>query len=163
MGRADQHRPAATGFDESDAPEDERAHDALSQVRLGNDQRAQLLGRDEYNLDVVIGVAVNETMVTRKLRDLAGKLAANVGRDRNDMTQSIALTDGYVALEHDEHAESGFAGRKEPVALRIVTDGAEATDALDLGFRQLRKQLMTARQDPALRFGIHGPITTAMA
>ncbi len=113
------------------------------------------------DLDVVIGMAVYEAMATGKLRDLAGKLAASVSGDRDDMAESVALTDGHVTLQHHKHAGTGFTGRKEPGPLRIVTHGPESTDALDLGFRQHRKHLMTAGQHSSLRFGHCLLITTA--
>ena len=42
-GSADQHRAARAGLDQRDAAQDQRAHDALAEIGLGDDQRAQLL------------------------------------------------------------------------------------------------------------------------
>jgi hypothetical protein len=54
------HRPARAGLDQRHAAQDQRAHDALAEVGLGDDQRAQLLGRHDQRLDVFVGVAIDQ-------------------------------------------------------------------------------------------------------
>jgi hypothetical protein len=49
---ADQHRPAALAFEQADAAQDQRAHDPLAEVGLGDQQRAQPLGRDHQDFAV---------------------------------------------------------------------------------------------------------------
>ena len=44
--RADEHRAAGAGADQRDAAQDERAHDALAELGLGDQQRPEVLGRD---------------------------------------------------------------------------------------------------------------------
>ena len=71
---ADQHRTAGAGFDQPDPTQDQRAHDALAKVRLGDDQRAQLRRRHQERLDILLGVTVDQRVTTGELRDFAGKL-----------------------------------------------------------------------------------------
>ena len=44
---ADQHRVRRVIFQKPDPAQDQRANDALAEIGLGNDQRPQLLRRDQ--------------------------------------------------------------------------------------------------------------------
>ncbi len=90
---ADQHGAARAGFDQPDAAQDQRAHDAFAEVRLGDDQRAQLLGRHQQRLDVLVGVRVDErgppeSWATSPRNARAAALTIGV-----DAAQAIALAD----------------------------------------------------------------------
>src|SRR5262249_1078221 len=118
---ADQHRAAGAGFDQSNATQDQRAHDPLAKVRLGDDQRAQLLGWHEQRLDIIVRMSVNERRTTRQRSALAEKLAMGVRDERNDMTQSVALAQRDAALQDDEHAGPGLACGNQSLAADIVS------------------------------------------
>jgi hypothetical protein len=55
----DQHRSGRACLDERNASENESADDALAEVSLGDDQRAQLVGRDQQRIDVFVRISVN--------------------------------------------------------------------------------------------------------
>ena len=81
----------------------------------------------------------------RQLRDLRGELARTLTDDRHDVAEPVAMRDREDALQHDEHAGPGLAGREQARALRIAAHGAEAADARDLRVGQDREDLMAAR------------------
>jgi hypothetical protein len=51
---ANQYRPAATGFDVSDAAQDQRAHDALAEIGFRHDQRAKPTERDQKCFNILV-------------------------------------------------------------------------------------------------------------
>ncbi len=72
--RADQHRAADAALDQADPAQDQRAHDALAELGLGDQQRAQFLRRDQQRLDVALGMAVDQRDAAGELADLGQKL-----------------------------------------------------------------------------------------
>src|SRR4051812_41483494 len=142
MRAADEHRSARTGLNEADAPKNQRSHDALAEIRLGDDQRAKLLGRDQHRFDVLVGIAVDKGKPSGELRDFREELTPPLADDGNDVAETVALADGHDALEHDEHARAGLADREQPFAALVAARLPEAADALDLRLREQRKHLV---------------------
>ena len=62
--RTDDDRTGA-GFDQADAAKDQGAHDALAKIGLGDQQRAQPLGRNGHRLDVGQRGCVDEVGAAR--------------------------------------------------------------------------------------------------
>jgi hypothetical protein len=52
---ADQHRAAVAALDQRDPAQDQRARDALAEIGLGDQQRAQVRRIDQQHLDVGLG------------------------------------------------------------------------------------------------------------
>jgi len=144
---ADEDRTAGAGFDQGHAPQDQRAHDALAQVGLGDDQRAQLLRWNQQHLDVVERLAVDERRAPGQLADLGEELPRPLLHDRHDAPHAVALRDAHVALEHDEHARAALAGREQATAALEALARPEAPDALDFFAREHRKHLVLARAE----------------
>jgi hypothetical protein len=111
-----QHRAAGAGLDQRHAPQNQRAHHPLAQVGFGNDERAQLAGRHQQGIDVVLGMAVDQRGRARQLADFGQELARPLGDDGHHMAQAVALGDGDRALEHHKHAGAGLTGGEQPVA-----------------------------------------------
>jgi hypothetical protein len=106
LGPTDQHRSAGTGLDQGDATQDHRAHDALAEVRLRDDQFAQLPGQHEQRFDVLLGVAVDQRLLVRELRDLGQELARPLTNDRSDIAEAVTLayrkaSESLLALPRD--------------------------------------------------------------
>ena len=73
---ADDHRAAAAALDQADAAQDQRAHDPLAKLGLGDQQRAQPVGRDDERLDRrVSAIASTSDRPPGKLRQLAHERA----------------------------------------------------------------------------------------
>ena len=110
----DQHRPAGAGLDQPDAAQDQRAHDALAEVGLGDDQRAQLLRRRRAAPRRRPPRAVDQR---RRGPTACRPRPMNWPRpwrdDRHDVAQAVALADRDRALQHDEHAGPGLAGGEQ--------------------------------------------------
>jgi hypothetical protein len=124
LRRPDQHGAGRAGLDQPDAAQDQRAHDPLAEVGLGDDQRAQLLGWNQQRLGVDVGVVVDERRASRELADLGGELPGALAHDRRDVPQPVALAGGHAAGQHDETAGSALAGANEPLAAREATQGS---------------------------------------
>ena len=92
---ADQHRTAGAALDQADPAQDQRAHDALAELGLGDQQRAQLLRRDQQRLDVALGMAVDQREAAGKLADLGEELPRPLVDDRRDMAEAVALGDRH--------------------------------------------------------------------
>ena len=83
-GRPDQHRAADTALDQADAAQDQRAHDALAEIGLRHQQRAQFLRRYQQRLDVAFGMAVDQGDPAGELADLGQKLSRPLIDDGRD-------------------------------------------------------------------------------
>ena len=94
---ADQHRAADAALDQADPAQDQRAHDALAELGLGDQQRAQLLRRDQQRLDIALGVAVDQRGAAGQLADLGQELARPLVDDRRDVAEPVALGDRDMA------------------------------------------------------------------
>ena len=57
---ADDHRPAGSRFEEADATQYERAHDALAQLGLRHQNLTQLRGRDDERVDILRRAGVHQ-------------------------------------------------------------------------------------------------------
>ena len=150
-GRTDQHRAADTALDQADPAQDQRAHDALAEVGFGDQERPQLVRRDEKRLDVALGVAVDQRDAAGKLADLGQKLPGPLIDHRRDVAEAVALGDRDMTGKHDEHAGSGLAGLEQFFAWLVGLDVAEPAHARDLWRRQHRKRLLVARERDSQR------------
>ena len=111
--RADQHRAARAGLDQADAAQDQRAHDALAELRLGDQQPAQSSGGITQRLDLAFGMAVDQGGPSRQRADLGQELAGPLIHDRRDMPEAVALGDRDMAADDDEHAAADVAGLEQ--------------------------------------------------
>ena len=75
-------RPPVAALDQIDPAQDQRAHDALAEFGLGDQQRAQLIRRNQQRLDVALGMAVDQREAAGKLADLGEKLPRPLVDDR---------------------------------------------------------------------------------
>ena len=145
LGPPDQRRAAGAGLDQADAAQDEGAGEALAQVGLGDQQRAQLRRADLDRLDLGFRDRVDERGPAAELADLAQETARAVPVDRRHVAEAVALGDGDLAAEDQGHAHAGIAGTHDPLALGIAPEPAEARDARDVGDAERGKHLGTAR------------------
>ena len=140
--RADQHRAARAFLDQGDTAQDQRAHDALAEIGLGNQQRAQSLRRNQQRLDSAVGMTVDQRDAAGELADLGQKLSRSLIDDRRDAPKAVALGDHDIARQHHEHAGAGLAGLEQCFAVLVAADLAEPAHALDFLRRQGRKGLL---------------------
>ncbi|MGY3288067.1 hypothetical protein ACVWWP_001134 [Bradyrhizobium sp. LM3.6] len=91
------------------------------------------LRRQQQRLDIAFGAAVDQRRPARELAELGQELPRPLVDQRGDVTKAVALGDGDVALQHDEHARPGLAGLEQEFPIGIEADLAELPDTLDLG------------------------------
>ena len=81
-GASDDDRSAGAALEQSDAAQDQRAHDALAELGLGDEQRAQLLGRNDQRLDRLRSMRVDQCRARRQRGKLAHEAAGRMRDDR---------------------------------------------------------------------------------
>ena len=96
--------PARVIFQKPDPAQDQRANDALAEIGLGDDQRAQLVRRDEQRLEVVLRMRIDERVAAGERRNLGDEVTGAARGERPHMTQAISLAEGDRAAQDDEHA-----------------------------------------------------------
>ena len=79
-----------------------------------------------------------------KRPDLGQELAGTLIHDRRDVSEAVALGDGDVAADDDEHAAADVAGPEQQLAVAVAADRSEASQPLDFRRRQLGKHLIVA-------------------
>ncbi|KAH2808169.1 hypothetical protein KXV85_006087, partial [Aspergillus fumigatus] len=142
--RADQHGTADIALDQADAAQDQRAHDALAEIRLGHQQRAQIFRRDQQRLDHAVGMAVDQRDAAGELADLGQELPGPLIDDVGDVAEPVAIADDDVARQDHEHARAGPAGLEQRLAIGVTALFAKPAHAVDLVRRQRRKGLVVA-------------------
>jgi hypothetical protein len=76
---ADDHRPAHPRLQETDAAQNEGAHDPLAEFRLGDQQCPQSIWRDDQGLDGFARARIRQRRSPAELRQLAQELASATG------------------------------------------------------------------------------------
>ena len=160
LGAADDHRPAGAGLEQPDAAQDQRAHDALAELGLRDQQRPQPVRRDDQRLDRSLRVRVDQRRPARQLRQLAHERAGAVGDDRLAAARLVVLGDVDLAGQDDDQAGADLADRGQRLARAIGADLAEPAHALDLRRLQRREHLVASGVDD--RWGRHDRIRFSM-
>ena len=99
----------------SPTPQDQRAHQALAEVCLGNQHRAQAVGGDRDGLDVGECLLVHEVRTARKLGELTHEVAALMDDDLPAMT-SAGLSDFDPPRQDQHQPRPDLAGPRQHVA-----------------------------------------------
>src|SRR5258706_3157769 len=152
VGTADDNRAANARFKQTDAAQDEGAHDALAQLGLFH-QKVRDPVRGNYQcLHRRFGYGVHQSRPARKLGKLAPKGTWAIGDDGIMRLGVVALRDDDLARKDEEHARPNFAGLRqifagsvrmflaktaEPFHIRLLQD-RERLFATGLEYRNLR-------------------------
>src|SRR5207247_1525759 len=155
-GVADDQRARDGALEETDAAQDERAHDAFAQLRFRDQNVAQLAGWDDERLDRLHGMRVHQRRAAGQLAELAHERARTVRDDRLVAPERVVLRDGDLTGQNDEHAGTDFAGRDEPLACAVGATLAEAPQTLNLRGLQGGEHLLVAGLDERARRRSHG-------
>ncbi len=146
IGAADDDRPGP-GLDQTDAAEDQRAHDLLAEFRLRHQQRAELLRRNDERLDRSLGVGVDQGRAAGELGHLAHERAGAVGDDRVATIELVAPSDGDLAREDDGQPVTDLADLHEGLARAIRPELPEPAQPVDLRRLEGREHLLPAGFD----------------
>lgn len=127
-----------------DAAQDERAHHDITNVRLGEQQLAEVGAADAHHLAALAALAAHaprdEGHAVAEQVEFAGELARGVGRHhlRPAAVPLVRVIEDFnAARDHDEEVNRALAAREQRRAPRQALDPAEALDALDLLGTQL--------------------------
>ena len=133
-GAADDQRTRDAALNQTDAAQDQRAHDALAELGLRDENVAQPGGRDDERFDRLHGARVHQRPRT-------------VGDDRLFAPECVVLRDRDLAVQDHEHAGADVAGRDQLVVCLIGAEFAEPLQAADLGRLERREHLIEAGLD----------------
>ena len=147
LGATEEHWPADAGLEEAHATQDERSHDALSEVRLRDEDVAQPVRRNDDRLDRLRRARVHQRGATRQLRELAHERAGRMGDDGLAVPQHVVLTHRDLATQDDEHPGADLAARHQTLVRVVSPCLAEGSQPIDLGRRQARKHLVESGLD----------------
>ena len=148
---AHDHRAAAAGLDQSDATQNEGAHDALAEVRFPDQQSAQPVGRDDERVHLVLGDGVDQGRASGQLRQLPHERAGTVRDDQLMIARRVALKNINVPLDDDRQPLRDLSHVGQRFARSIDAAAAEAAHALDLSRLEREEHLSTTRLDGRLR------------
>jgi len=143
----EEHWPADAGLEEANATQDERSHDALSEVRLRDEDVAQPVRRNDDRLDRLRGARVHQRRAARQLRELAHERAGRMGDDGLAVSQHVVLAHRDLATQDDEHSGADLAARHQTLIRVVGPCLAEGSQPIDLGRRQARKHLVESGLD----------------
>ncbi|MEA2880469.1 MAG: hypothetical protein QOF14_5665 [Hyphomicrobiales bacterium] len=68
---ADNDRPSRARFEKAHAAQDQRAHDPLAKLGLGDQERTQAIRRDDQRFDCFHRIGIDQCRPPRQLRELA--------------------------------------------------------------------------------------------
>ena len=143
--RPEYHRPAGMSLDQPHAAQDQRPHDPFAQLGLGDQHRAQLLGRNVHRLDVAQRIGVHQRRAAAELSQLAQERAGAVGHDGLATTALELLADPHLPSQDQADAVSCLAHVQHRFACAVENRRAEAAQPLNLVPAQYREHLRTAR------------------
>src|SRR5271165_1881330 len=148
---ANQHRPAATGFDMGDAAQNQRADNPFAELGFGDNERVKPIGRDQQRFDIIIiRFGIDQRDASRELSDLAGELTWSVPHDSRRAAEAIARSHRQRAFQHHEHAGRPLSRREQPLTAAVLPTFAEPFDARDVSLAEYGKGLIAAPPDDAL-------------
>ena len=141
---ADDDRTGA-GLDQADATQDQRAHQPLAEIGLGNQQGAQPVGRDRDRLDVGQRLLVDQIGTAGKLGELAHEIATFVD---DDLGLLAAVRPGHLDLagQDQDQARTGLADARQHLTGAIAARLPEAGEPLDLVVVEAQEHLVAARR-----------------
>jgi hypothetical protein len=91
-------------LEQGHSPKDQRAHNPLAEIGLGDQQGRQSLRGYKQRLDLTLGRGVDQCDPTGKQTDFAEELPDSQLGDRRCMTQAVALGDSDSAAQHHKRA-----------------------------------------------------------
>ena len=97
----DKDRPDHVGLDQADAAQDQRSHDSLAEIGVGDHQGAQLIVRHDQRLDILLGPDVDHRRLTREFSQLGREIAGSHVGDGRHVTHPVMAQDGDPAGEDD--------------------------------------------------------------
>ena len=128
-----------------DATQDQRPHDAFAQLRLGDHQGAQAVGRHDQGFDLAFGADVDQRRLARKLCEFGREFSRPHFDDRRYVAKSIVTQNDDLAGQNHAHARAGLAGSGQKLTVAVAPPLAEAVDAPQFGIREHRMYLRAAR------------------
>ena len=141
-GVAHEHRAPGVGLDQLHPPQDQRAHDQLAQLCIGDQEPAQRLGRQQDRLDLAHRSPVHEGGLARELAHLGQELPRALGHHRHVAAQPVAPRHRDRAARHREEPRSGAARLEHELPVGVGARLAQGAQPPDLRGRQIGEGLV---------------------
>ena len=132
VGTTDNDWSADPRFEQANAAQDQRAHDPLSEIRFGYQQRPEPVRRDKQGLHGTSRVGVDQRRPSHQLRQFTHERAGMVGNDQ--LTASGVMVPCHVdgAGKNDAQAVACLADPDQGVAWAEGAGHAKVAHPLDL-------------------------------
>jgi len=147
LSTADDHRPARPRLQETDAAQNEGAHDPLAEFRLGDQQCPQSIRRDDQGLDWFARACVDQRRSAGELRQLAHECADAMGDNVCGVARLIIPGDFDLAGQDDTKPAADLADLGQWLAGGKGAHVAEPPNPLDLERLECGKHLLASRVD----------------
>jgi hypothetical protein len=147
LGTADDHRPARSRLEQTNAPQDQGSHDPLAEFRVRYQQRPEPVRRNDQGLHRFQGMGVHQSPPPRQLSQLAHKRARAVCDNRYSTARFVVLGNIDFPGQDDGQAVARFADSGQRLPRAIGADLAKPTHPLNLRRLQNRKHLVTSCVD----------------
>ena len=142
---ANQDRARRMALEETDPPQDQRADDALAEIGLRNDQRAQLLRRNEQRLERVLRIRIDSACRPDSDATSATKWPRwRRGGDADTRPSPLRCVTTTVPSRTTNMPGAGSPAANSRSPGPVAADGAELADACDLAVGQHRVHLVLA-------------------
>src|SRR4030095_1589155 len=141
----DDHGSASAFLKQTDAADDERAHDALAKLGFSDQQRPQPIRRYDQGIDCTLRVRINERRATGQLRKLAQERPCPVCNYEPALAGRNMSGHVHVARQYDGQALIDLARLGQDFARLVRPKRAEAAHSLDFRVLKGRERLLPPR------------------
>ncbi len=141
-------------LEQLDAPQDEGAHEDFAQLAVALHQGEQVIARQLDDLAGLADAVADQARAAREDRDFAGEFAGLMPGDERLAVARLAQ-DFDRPREHDEERAGRIARLEQDFSGASASAVAVRRNAVDLGRREHREDLLTTRpgQREAFRSG----------
>jgi len=144
-GWSDQDGAGLAGLQKTDAPQDQRPHDAFAQRSFLHQNIAQPSGNHHQCFGVGHGDSTHQRRAIRKLRELAMEAAGAVPGNNRRRRNRAALAHFDLANLYDERGDRGKALSHYQAALEISPQYADAHYNLALLYQGANQPMKAVR------------------
>jgi hypothetical protein len=116
VGTADDDRSADTRLEQANAAQDQRAHDPLSEVGFGNQQRSEALWRDEQGLNRPSRMGVHQSRPSHQLSQFTHERTGVVDNDQLSASGYMVSCDVDFAGQNNRQAVPRVADLDQRIA-----------------------------------------------
>ncbi len=135
-------RSACAGFQDRDAAQNQRAHDAFAKFGFADHQRAQSLRRNDERVYGLLRNSIGQRRAAGQLREFPHEITGTVDDNGRRAFDIATVGDCNLAGEDNHQAGSDLTACQQRFSGRERAQFAEPADALDLQRIEAGKNLI---------------------